>query len=124
VSVHNPMDLTPIMADAEYDDLSRLVLEDPNVDLGLMGVVPLTQALNTLAPGAAHQEDLAREDSIVNRYVRLFHATRKPWVAVVDAGTLYDPMAQRLEAGGVPTFRSADRALRLLNRWVEAARRS
>jgi acyl-CoA synthetase (NDP forming) len=123
VSVHNPMDLTPIMADPEYDDLSRLVLEDPNVDLGLMGIVPLTQALNTLAPGTSHHEDLARDDSIVNRYVRLFHATTKPWVAVVDSGALYDPMVQRLEAGRVPVFRSADRALRLLNRWVEATGR-
>ncbi len=123
VSVHNPMDLTPIVGDADYEEISRLVLADPNVDLGLMGCVPLTQALNTLAPGAGHGEDLAREDSITNRYGRLFHATAKPWVAVVDAGNLYDPMAQRLEAGGVPTFRNADRALRLLNRWAEAVRR-
>jgi acyl-CoA synthetase (NDP forming) len=124
VSIHNPMDLTPIMGDADYEEISRLTLADANVDLGLVGVVPLTQALNTLAKGDAHGEDLTREDSIPNRLVRLFHATTKPWVVVVDAGSLYDPMAERLERGGVPTFRMADRALRLLNRWAAAVART
>jgi acyl-CoA synthetase (NDP forming) len=123
VGVHDPMDLTPIMGDADYEEISRRVLADPNVDLGLVGCVPLTQALNTLVPGEAHGEDLAREDSIANRLVRLFHATAKPWVAVVDSGSLYDPMVARLEAGGVPTFRAADRALRLFNRWAAALTR-
>jgi hypothetical protein len=36
---------------------------------------------------------------------------------VVDAGPLYDPMVGWLEGGGVPTFRTADHALRLLNVW-------
>jgi hypothetical protein len=36
-------------------------------------------------------------------------------VAVVDAGAIYDPMARALAAAGVPTFRSADRALRVFN---------
>jgi len=70
--------------------------------------------------GEAHGEDLTREDSIANRLVRLYHATTKPWVAVVDAGSIYDPMAALLESGGVPAFRTADRALRLLNRWAAA----
>jgi acyl-CoA synthetase (NDP forming) len=39
----------------------------------------------------------------------------KPWVVVVDAGAIYDPMARALDAAGIPTFRTADRALRLLN---------
>ena len=43
--------------------------------------------------------------------------TDKAWVAVVDAGPLYDPFANRLEELGIPTFRSADRALRLLDRY-------
>jgi hypothetical protein len=47
--------------------------------------------------------------------VRLHRESVKAWVAVVDAGALYDPMAMLLERGGVPTFRTADRALRLFN---------
>ena len=40
-------------------------------------------------------------------------------IAVVDGGPLYDAMARRLATGGVPTFRSADRALRVLNAILE-----
>jgi hypothetical protein len=34
---------------------------------------------------------------------------------VVDAGALYDAMARHLVAAGIPTFRTADRAMRLFN---------
>ncbi len=43
----------------------------------------------------------------------------KPWVAVVDAGPIYDPFAECLQDGGIPTFRSADRALQRLNVFVQ-----
>ncbi|HVP15195.1 MAG TPA: CoA-binding protein, partial [Terriglobales bacterium] len=123
VSVRNPMDLTPILGDADYEQVVRLVLADPGVDLGLVGVVPMTQALNTLEPGPGHAEDVRRDDSIAHRLVRTMRESAKPWVAVVDAGRIYDAMAAILEEGGVPTFRAADRALRLLNVWAEAVRR-
>jgi acyl-CoA synthetase (NDP forming) len=124
VSVHDPMDLTPIVGDADYEEITRRMLADEGVDAGLVGCVPMTMALNTLVKGDAHGEDLTREDSIANRLVRLYHATTKPWVAVVDAGHIYDPMAALLESGGVPTFRTADRALRLFNRWAAAVART
>ena len=40
-------------------------------------------------------------------------------VTVVDSGKLYDPLADALEAGGLPVFRSADRAVRTLGKYVE-----
>jgi acyl-CoA synthetase (NDP forming) len=123
VGVHDPMDLTPIMGDADTEEIMRLILADPGVDLGIAGLVPLTQAWNSLAQGGAHGEDVTRAESIANRMVRLFRETAKPWVAVVDAGALYDPMVALMEAGGVPVFRAADRALRLFNRWAAAVTR-
>jgi hypothetical protein len=36
---------------------------------------------------------------------------------VVDAGALYDPFANLLRHAGVPTFRTADRAVRMLDRF-------
>ena len=117
VALHNPIDLTPILADAGYAEVARAVLADPGVDLGLVGCVPLTGALQTLARGEGHAEDVGGPDSLASRLVRLNAATRKPWVAVVDGGPLYDAMARVLEDGGVPTFRTADRALAMLARW-------
>jgi hypothetical protein len=42
-------------------------------------------------------------------------------VAVIDSGRLFDPLAAILEEGGLPVFRSADRAVRVLCRWVDVS---
>lgn len=114
VEVHHPLDLTPMLGDAGYEDVTRALLEDPDIDVAVVGCVPLTGALQTLQKGDAHHEDLTRDDAVVARLGRLFAATAKPWVAVVDGGSAYDAMATLLESQGVPTFRTADRALRAL----------
>ena len=120
VGIHNPLDLTPIVGDAGFAEAARAVLEDDDVDLAVVGCVPLTGALSTLAAGSGHGEDVEREGSVARRLVTLWQETAKPWVSVVDSGALYDPMARRLEESGVPVFRTADRALRLLAMWAGA----
>ena len=122
VDVHNPLDLTPMADDEAYEECFRAILEDPGVDCGIAGIVPLTAALHSLASGPDYSGDLNREDGIAVRYGRLMAQTRKPWVAVVDSGPLYDPLARALESRGIPAFRSADRALAALNLWVGAER--
>ncbi len=119
VDVHNPLDLTPITDDAGYEAAVRRVLEDDHVDVGVVGCVPATPALNTLPASSAHGEDLLREGSIARRLVQVRQDCPKPWIAIVDAGPLYDPLVAELQRGGIPTFRAADRALRLLNVFVE-----
>lgn len=120
VTVRNPLDLTPIMDDAGYETVVRLVLGDPGVHVGLVGCVPLTGALDTLPEGPGHAEDIRRRDGVVERLIRVAREGGKAWIAVVDAGPLYDPMARALEEGGVPTFRTADRALRLFGLYCAA----
>ena len=71
VSVNNPLDLTPIMNDALYEQAVRTMLQDPAVDIGLVGCVPLTAALETLPAGDRHGEDLHAGDSIVARLGRV-----------------------------------------------------
>jgi acyl-CoA synthetase (NDP forming) len=122
VAPRNPMDLTPLLGDEGSESVLRAVLDDAGTDVAVFGCVPLTQALQTLAPGPGHDEDLARAGGIVSRLIRLRRESAKPWVVVVDAGPLYDPMADALEAGGVPVFRTADRALRAFGRWATATR--
>ena len=120
VDAHNPLDLTPMADDAAYEDAVRAVLDDEGVDVCVVGCVPPTPALNTLARDAGPSEDIGREDSVVERLLRLSRGGAKPFVAVVDAGALYDPAAARLERGGVPVFRTADRALRLFEVFCRA----
>ena len=124
VDIHNPIDLTPMTGDEAYADTAQALLDDDQSDAVVVGIVPLTGALNTLPPGTGHHEDLARPDGIVARLTALKRDGGKPWVAVVDAGTLYDPMAGALAAAGIPTFRAADRALRLLNVYCADRRRA
>jgi len=123
VDVHNPIDLTPMTGDEAYADTVRAVVRNPDYDAAVVGIVPLTAALNTLPPGAGHHEDVSHPTGIVARLTALKDESAMPWVVVVDAGALYDPMARALQAAGIPTFRAADRALRLLNVYGEARMR-
>jgi len=119
VDVRNPLDITPMADDTAYADLVAEVLADPGIDAAIVGIVPLTPALQTLAPGQGHTESIHHPDSIAQRLPRIAAASDKPVVAVVDAGALFDPLAEVLGAGGLPVFRSADRAVRALCRWVD-----
>jgi len=128
VSVGNPLDVTPMMDDAGFAEAARAVLADEGVDVGVVGCVPLTGAMETVAawnpnaldPGPEHEEDGTGPGATADRLAALWAVTAKPWVAVVDSGALYDPMVRVLEEAGVPVFRAADRAVRLLGRWLEA----
>jgi acyl-CoA synthetase (NDP forming) len=115
VDIHNPMDLTPMAGDTAFSDVVDAIVGDENTDALVVGTVPFTVAMQTLPPGPGHDEDLAWEGSFVSRIGRARKATAKPVVAVIDAGPLYDPLAQALLERGIPAFRSADRALHLLN---------
>ena len=120
VDIHDPLDLTPMADAAAYEAVVRTTLDDDGIDMAVIGVVPLTTELETLAAGPGHDEDVDAPDGIAARLVRLWATSTKPWVAVVDAGSLYDPLAHRLEDGGVPTFRTVDVAMRTLGRWYDA----
>lgn len=118
VDVHNPLDLTPMAGDAAYAEAVATILADDGVDVGVVGIVPLTPALQTLEPAPEHGEDLRDPSAIAARLATLAAKGPKPWVAVVDGGRRADPFARELEARGIPTFRTADRAVRLLEVFV------
>jgi acyl-CoA synthetase (NDP forming) len=118
VDVKNPLDVTPMADDRLFARIVEQVLDDDEVDLAVVGVVPLTPALQTLPPGADHGESIHHEDSIASLLQSAAATTTTPVVVVVDAGRLFDPLADRLQASGLPVFRNADRAVRALRRWA------
>jgi acyl-CoA synthetase (NDP forming) len=120
VDVHNPLDLTPMADDAAYEAIVRAALADEGVDAAVVGVVPLTGALQTLPASPDWAEDLAREEAIAARLARVNREVRKPLLVVVDAGSRFDPLARALAHGGLAVFRSATRAVRALDTWVRA----
>jgi acyl-CoA synthetase (NDP forming) len=116
--VHNPLDVTPVADDAVFAESARAILEDPGVDCAVISCVPLSPAQRTLPPGPGHGEDLAGPGSLATRLIALFRSTGKPFVVNIDAGRLYDPLADHLEAAGIPVFRRADEAVRFLRDYV------
>ncbi len=118
VDVKNPFDVTPMATDAAYEDLIRQIVADDNVDALVVGIVPLTPAMQTLPHGVVAHESVDSEQSIAHRLPMIARDVDTPIVAVVDSGRLFDALADRLEHGGVPTFRSADRAVRVLRKYI------
>ena len=114
IDVHHPLDVTPIAGDETFVRATELLLADPGVDAALIGCVPLTAALATLPEQVPA--------GITTGLLRLFDDTAKPLAVVVDSGALYDAFARALQAGGVPVFRTADRATRAMARWCGGSR--
>ncbi len=114
VGVHHPWDVTPMMGDEAFTRAAEVLLDDANVDLGMIGCVPLTPALQTQEPEDGWSDDMEGRSDIVARLLRLWAASEKPFVVVVEGGEGYDPMARALQGGGLPTFRSVDRAMHAL----------
>lgn len=112
INARNPLDLTPMAPEGAYEDAVRVLLEADAVDAVVVGIVPLTSALKTTAG------EIEDPGSLVHRLPALFRNTRKPMIAVVDSGPLYDPLVRGLRAGGLPVFRSADQAIRSLGRYL------
>ena len=101
--------------DAAYEQSIVAVLEDEGVDAAVVGVVPLSPALSTLAAASAHKEDLKSPGAVASRLKKAWEAHTKPWVVVVDAGAQYDQFVAAIEEAGIPVFRAADRALKIFN---------
>lgn len=119
VDVKNPLDVTPMASDDVYAQVLSHLLTDERIDAIVVGIVPLTPSLQTLPPGEGHSESILNVDSVANVLPAAAADSRKPVVAVVDAGRWFDPLADQLQQGGLPVFRSADRAVRVLCEYID-----
>jgi acyl-CoA synthetase (NDP forming) len=118
VDVHDPLDLTPMADDVQFAAAAAAILDSRTVDVALIGNVPFTPTIHAVGGGA--EGALGAPGAVAGRLLDLWRRTTKAWVTVVDAGPRYDALARLLEAGGIPTFRTADAALRALEAFVLA----
>ena len=121
--IRNPLDITPVADDAAFAGCVEALLADPNVDCAVVSPVPMTAALQTLAPAESHPENITDPRSIGRRLVEILRRTAKPVVVNIDAGSLYDPLARMLEGEGIPVFRRSDEALGFLGKFVDCGLR-
>ncbi|MEJ2576746.1 MAG: acetate--CoA ligase family protein, partial [Gammaproteobacteria bacterium] len=77
VDVRNPFDVTPMTDDTAYADMVAEVLADPGIDAAVVGIVPLTPAMQTLPPGEGHGESILDPGSIAQRLPRIAAAVDK-----------------------------------------------
>jgi acyl-CoA synthetase (NDP forming) len=118
VTVANPMDVTPMATEDVYAEVVKILLEDDAVDVVVIAIVPLTPILHTLPDEQIKEESPGDAKGIVGRIVSLDAKSAKPLVMVVDSGSLYDHLADALQENGLPVFRSADQAVRVLGKYV------
>ena len=113
----NPIDATPMATTREFIEASQALLADPGVDALLVSPVPVTPALDNLAPNLAgvHSENIYGPHSLPQELLRLFRETSKPIVLSVDSGRLYDDFVVMLQRSGIPVYRKIDRASRALS---------
>jgi acyl-CoA synthetase (NDP forming) len=116
--VHNPLDVTPTADDAAFADTAAALLADEGVDALVVSPLPMTPAMQTLPPGPGHREDMFQPGATLGRLIDLFQNTDKPLVVNIDAGRLYDPLADELEKAGLPVFRRCDDAVKFLRKLV------
>lgn len=119
VQVTNPLDINPAADDDTHLRVAEILVADPGVDGLVMGLDPLSPAMRTLPDGLSERDTVTSPDSIAALLPKLVAKTDKPLAAVVDAGRLYDELTRRLADGEVPVFRTADRAVAALARFME-----
>lgn len=118
--IKNPLDVTPVADDAVFYECARAILEDPAVDGAVVSPVPMTPAMQTLAPGQGYTESILDPASTPSRLIDLFRETDKPVVVNVDAGAPYDPMVAQMEEAGLPVFRRSDDAVKFLRKYIHS----
>jgi acyl-CoA synthetase (NDP forming) len=122
VDVHNPVDATPVTPTEKYVAIARALADDPGVNALVVGGVPATPALDSLAAGDGHRENAEGEKGLATLLAGFFRATTKPVVFSVDSGAIYDPLVGAMRRAGLPTFRRVGRATRALARFIGAER--
>ena len=116
--VRNPIDITPVADDKTFAEVAEAMLDDPGIHCAVISPLPMSPAMQTLAPSDFHREDLSREGSTPRRLIELFRKSDKPFVVNIDTGEPYDPMVDMLEDAGIPVFRHSDEAVSFLRRYI------
>ncbi len=120
MEVRNPIDINPGADDEAHLLCTQAFAEADNVDAVLVGLDPMSPMMRTLEHCSRPGFDLQNDNSIAQLLPRLVAVQQKPIIAIVDGGSLYDPMAAKLMDQGVCVFRSCGRAMQALARYTQA----
>ncbi len=117
VDIKDPIDLNPMASDEVHINVLEALMDDDNGDAIVFSAVPMTGMMQTLPPGVSEHDSIDNKGSLPNRLLAIGNLP-KPVVAVIDSGKIYDPLVERIHELGIPVFRSADRAMAALGRYL------
>jgi acyl-CoA synthetase (NDP forming) len=124
MEVRNPFDINPGADDEVHQLCIEAMAAEPDVDSVVAGLDPTSPVVRSLKQSARPGFDIESPESIVQTLPKVVAASPKPIVGVIDGGSLFDPMADRLMEQGVCIFRSSERATRALVRYTESRLRA
>ncbi len=111
------LDLTPMADDATFEDCIKVALQSDSVDALFVSIVPQSALIHT-----TDAEIDRHKANIAARIVKIVHQFKKPTAVSVNvvsgADAVYNKLGQTLDAGGVPTFLTANRAMACLNAFI------
>jgi 3-hydroxypropionyl-CoA synthetase (ADP-forming) len=111
------LDLTAMASDEMFERCIDTFLSSDQVDALCISIVPHAVVIHT-----TDREIDSYKENIAARIVNLVHRYRKPVVVSVNvvsgADAAYNRFGQVLDAGGVPTFLTAERAMVCLNEFI------
>ena len=125
VQVGNPIDINPGADDEAHLAIAQAFLDDENIDAVVVALDPTAPAVRALEQSRLRPGyDINDPASTVALMPPMVARNDKPVVGVIDAGRLYDAMAERLMDQGVCIFRNCARATAALVQLVEARQRA
>lgn len=124
MEVRNPIDINPAADDEAHLQCTVAFVEDPNVDAVVSSIDPVSPAIMSMEKSSRKGFDMHNENSQANTFPGLVRESAKPIIGVMDGGAQYDAMAVQLMDSGVCIFRSCERAVHTLARYVEARLRT
>jgi len=111
------LDLTAMVSDEQFERCIDIMLGSQSVDALCISIVPQAQLLHTTDEEIEHYEK-----NIAARIVETVHKHKKPTVVSVNvvsgADAVYNRFGQVMDAGGVPTYLTAERAMTCLNAFI------
>jgi len=114
------LDLSPMTGDEAFENICRTMLSDPAVDIALFSLVPETVTLNACDKGDGGSDGFRSPGSIISRFISMKKDCQKPFAVSISSGWKYDAAAAALKEAGIPTFRNADIASRILAQFLAA----
>jgi len=125
MEVRNPIDINPGADDEAHLQCTLAFAEDTDIDAVVVCLDPMAPSMRALAECKSRPGfDIYDEKSVVQTLPGLVNGVNKPVVGIVDGGPLYDTMCEKLMDQGVCVFRSCERGVNALAKYIQSRLRA